>query len=209
LNTLVGIVEWRLDGAQVAEARLKEAVLTQNRIGHRWGLASSLEALAWVAASSGRLERASLLLGASTSVWQELGVPLIPYWRAYHDGCEAAAREGLGEARYRACWEEGFALGRGQEVAAALEDTGPHEQPRPALTSKEDASELTARELEVARLVADGLSNPAIAAALFVSVATVKTHVSHILGKLALQSRVQLASWVADHDQGPAAPGHR
>jgi DNA-binding NarL/FixJ family response regulator len=94
-------------------------------------------------------------------------------------------------------------------VAAALEDTVPPEQRKPAVTSGEDAFELTARELEVAKLVADGLSNPAIAAALFVSVATVKTHVSHILGKLGLRSRVQLAAWVADHSPGPALPGHR
>ena len=66
-----------------------------------------------------------------------------------------------------------------------------------------DALELSARELEVARLVADGLSNPAIASALFISVPTVKTHVSHILAKLGLESRVQLASWVAGHDAGP------
>jgi predicted ATPase/DNA-binding CsgD family transcriptional regulator len=207
LNTLLGIVEWRLDDAQAAEARIKEAVRTQNRIGHRWGMATSLEGLAWVAASSGRPERASLLLGASASLWQELGINLIPYWQPHHDGCEAAARADLGETRCRACWEEGYALSRGQEVAAALEDTVPEEH-RPAVISGEDAFELTARELEVARLVADGLSNPAIAAALFVSVATVKTHVSHILGKLGLQSRVQLASWVADHDPGPAAPPH-
>jgi hypothetical protein len=57
----------------------------------------------------------------------------------------------------------------------------------------------------VARLVVGGLSNPAIASALFISVATVKTHVSHILAKLGLDSRVQLASWVAGHDPGPPA----
>ena len=60
----------------------------------------------------------------------------------------------------------------------------------------------------MARLVADGLSNPAIASALFISVPTVKTHVSHILVKLGLDSRVQLASWVAAHDLGPAASAH-
>jgi DNA-binding NarL/FixJ family response regulator len=72
-----------------------------------------------------------------------------------------------------------------------------------------DPFELSAREREVARLVADGLSNPAIASALFISVATVKTHVSHILVKLGLDSRVQLASRVAGHDPGPAVPARR
>jgi DNA-binding NarL/FixJ family response regulator len=51
----------------------------------------------------------------------------------------------------------------------------------------------------VATLAAKGLSNPAIASALFLSVATVKTHVSHILDKLGLDSRVQIAGWIADH----------
>ena len=55
----------------------------------------------------------------------------------------------------------------------------------------------------MARLVGDGLSNPAIAATLFISVATAKTHVSHILTKLALDSRVQLANWVSANDPGP------
>ena len=78
---------------------------------------------------------------------------------------------------------------------------------RPALTvTAGGAFELSARELEVARLVADGLSNPAIASALFISVPTVKTHVSHILAKLGLDSRVQLASWVAGRGAGPPAP---
>jgi predicted ATPase/DNA-binding CsgD family transcriptional regulator len=212
LNTLLGIVEWLLGDPQSAQARIKEAVRLQDRIGHRWGTAASLEAFAWVAGSSGRPERAALLLGASAAVWDELGnAPLPSWWQAYHDGCEAAARAALGEGRYRACWEEGYALSREQAVAAALEGEGTVPPMRPArvVTAAEDAFELSARELEVARLVADGLSNPAIASALFVSVATVKTHVSHILAKLGLDSRTQLASWVAGHDLGGPAPARR
>jgi predicted ATPase/DNA-binding CsgD family transcriptional regulator len=210
LGTLLGILEWLAGDQQAAEARLKEAVRIRARIGHRWGMFTSLEALAWVAQSSGRPERAALLLGASAALWHELGNALYPQWQAYHDRCEAAARAGLGEGRYHTCWQEGCALGRDQAVAAALEDEGAATAARPAPAAADaDAFELSARELEVARLVADGLSNPAIASALFVSVATVKTHVSHILAKLGLDSRTQLARWVTGHDLGPATPARR
>ena len=57
--------------------------------------------------------------------------------------------------------------------------------------------ELSPRELEVAELVADGLTNSAIAARLFVSRATVSSHVTHILTKLGFTSRAQIAAWVA------------
>jgi DNA-binding CsgD family transcriptional regulator len=56
--------------------------------------------------------------------------------------------------------------------------------------------ELSPRELEVAELVADGLTNSAIAARLFVSRATVSSHVTHILTKLGFTSRAQIAAWV-------------
>ena len=98
------------------------------------------------------------------------------------------------------------ALSRDQIAAAARGDAVTAPRGARAVTAAEDPFELSARELEVARLVAGGLSNPAIASALFISVPTVKTHVSHILTKLGLDSRVQLASWVAGHDLGPATP---
>ena len=61
--------------------------------------------------------------------------------------------------------------------------------PRP--TPPQEFDELTTREQEVFRLIADGLSNPEIAQQLFISEATVKTHVTHILQKLDLRDRVQ------------------
>jgi DNA-binding CsgD family transcriptional regulator len=57
--------------------------------------------------------------------------------------------------------------------------------------------QLSPRELEVAELVAEGLTNSAIAARLFVSRATVSSHVTHILTKLGFSSRAQIAAWVA------------
>jgi DNA-binding NarL/FixJ family response regulator len=61
--------------------------------------------------------------------------------------------------------------------------------PRPAPPKEID--ELTARETEILRLIASGLSNAEIGSALFISDTTVKTHVTHILSKLNLRDRVQ------------------
>jgi DNA-binding CsgD family transcriptional regulator/tetratricopeptide (TPR) repeat protein len=65
---------------------------------------------------------------------------------------------------------------------------------RPA---RQQAGPLSERELEVAQLVAEGLSNPAIAARLFLSRPTVASHITHILTKLGFSSRAQIAAWVA------------
>jgi predicted ATPase/DNA-binding CsgD family transcriptional regulator len=203
-RALAGIVAWRLGQLESAEPLLKEAVQAQDRIGHRWGLVTSLEGLAWAAADQDRLERAALLLGASASLLEELGTPLVHYWQDYHDRCQAAARTGLGDTRYQDCWQNGHDLAHADWVAAALDRPAlPTAAPAP-VTGHDEHPLLSVRELEVATLAAKGLSNPAIASALFLSVPTVKTHVSHILEKLGLDSRVQIAGWVAAHQ--PTVP---
>lgn len=76
-----------------------------------------------------------------------------------------------------------------QDAANLLRDE------RPSATD----STLSDREWEVAMLVARGLSNRQIAAQLIVSERTVDTHVSHILRKLSLVSRAQIAAWAVQH----------
>lgn len=60
-------------------------------------------------------------------------------------------------------------------------------------TSTKNTSQLSSRELEVLKLIVDGRSNPEIAAELYMSMSTVKTHIRNIMNKLAVNDRVQAA----------------
>jgi DNA-binding NarL/FixJ family response regulator len=77
----------------------------------------------------------------------------------------------------------------------AMRDGGREAEP------EQDESPLTPREMEIARLVAQGMSNRAIAAALVIAQRTAEGHVEHILSKLGFSSRVQIAAWVGRHDR--------
>ena len=78
-------------------------------------------------------------------------------------------------------------------------------RPAPETARRETFAELTERELEVVGLVARGLSNADIAGELFLSEATVKTHLTHILSKLAVRDRVQVV--VLAYESGLVEPG--
>ena len=77
--------------------------------------------------------------------------------------------------------------------------------PAPGAAAGTAAARLTERELGVVRLVAQGMSNTEIAARLYLSEATVKSHIARILAKLGLRDRVQVA--VFAYENGIVRPG--
>ena len=102
-------------------------------------------------------------------------------------GCEAA----LGTDADR-IWAEGSRLGIDEAIALAFGTSGSRASAPAGLSN---------RELEVVRLVADGLANKAIAVQLHLSVRTVESHVRHVLAKAGLSNRTQLAKWAHEHNQ--------
>jgi len=92
-------------------------------------------------------------------------------------------------------------------VTRRLLDAFAHRFTRTDETASAAIADLTEREVEVLRLMAAGRSNAEIAAELFVSDTTVKTHVSRVLAKLDLRDRVQAV--ILAYETGLVQPGHR
>ena len=127
---------------------------------------------------------------AAASVRARVGGEFAPFYRVRLERVRAAATAAAGDGDgARRLWAEGSAL-RMDDAAALAFGT---RQSRPA-----SSCGLSAREQEVARLVARGLSNKAIAAQLHLSVRTVESHVRHVLAKAGLDNRTQLATWARE-----------
>lgn len=191
------------DLARAAEL-IQQSIALRRELRDLTGLGWSLESLAWAESALQHHDRAATLLGAADRLWEIMGRPLATYQHMYpfHEACVQAATEQLGSAQFGAAFQKGAAFSVDDGIAYALGDR---------LTSAPPPSEpdtvLTTRELEIARLIAEGLSNRQIATRLTLSVRTVETHAQHILTKLGYRSRAQIASWVVQqHTTGQAPP---
>ena len=105
--------------------------------------------------------------------------------------------EDVGEDRFAQAWEEGQRLTLEDAIAYATRKGGGRKRPAAGWAS------LTPAELEVVRLIGEGLRNDAIARRLFIAPGTVKVHLSHIFAKLAITTRAELAAQAAIHDLAP------
>jgi non-specific serine/threonine protein kinase len=186
---------------------LQEALESARETGNRWYLAEALEGIAAAATRLGDAERAAWLWGAAGALREVLGAPLPPPDLAHAEAEAAAARNALGEAGFSAALEHGRALSLEEAVAEALAFTS---SSRNGVTSVREITGLdgpaaiakaglTARELEVLRLIVEGRSNAEIAEMLYISPRTAATHVGNMFRKLGVSSRAAATSYALRH----------
>lgn len=190
-----GIDKWRQGDIEGAEALERASLRVKRALDDRLGVGVCLEAMSWIAAANGESTRAGRLMGAAETVLRQVGMPIEASHSMlnYHQETQETLR--LHDRRAEAAYAEGAAWDMDTAVGFALGELSGDPEP--------DDVPLTKREREVAGLVAAGRTNRQIAAELFISVRTVEKHVDHILGKLDLSNRVQLAAMIA-RDAGGA-----
>jgi DNA-binding CsgD family transcriptional regulator len=153
-----------------------------------------LEGLAEVAGRRNDPERAVRLFGSAAALLEAAGDPLYAHAqdRTRYERAVEALRSRLGGATFAAAWSEGRAMEMGQAVEYALKPREPSGLPAyPA--------GLSAREVEVLRLVANGMTSAQVARELFISPNTVNRHLSSIYGKLGVSSRAAAARFASEH----------
>ena len=147
--------------------------------------------LAWAESAAGSGERAAVLLGAASSMWDSFGAQLYgsEHWVQRREVYESRARATLGEKAYAVAHRRGESLSMAELIGYALGERSQELKE----ASSDPTSRLSPREMDVARLVAEGLSNREIADRLVLSVRTVEGHVAHTLRKLGIARRHQVA----------------
>jgi predicted ATPase/DNA-binding CsgD family transcriptional regulator len=164
--------------------RLHRALETQAQAGLKPDTIDTLEALVDLALTGSDHERALRLNAATLAARERLSIVASPPRRSD----TRAAEDACGAERYAEIRAEGAAMTLEEAIAYAQRGRRRPERPDSGWES------LTPIEASVAKLAADGLTNPEISARLFIARGTVKHHLSHAYGKLGVKNRMQLAA---------------
>jgi DNA-binding CsgD family transcriptional regulator len=196
----LGLVAQRRGEHRRAGALFIESLAMFRAIGDNRAIAEGLEFVASLVLVE-HPARAARLFGAASVLHELTGFQPEARHRGTREGWLRTTRAKLGRYAFAAAWAQGRGMSRDQAIDDAVAGA------EAVLTSvSADGAvvgsapgELTAREHEVAGLVAQGLSNRQIAERLVVSERTAESHLSHILDKLSLGSRTQVATWAVTH----------
>ena len=189
-NLYLGILAESSADPKAASSYFREAVECQRPYGDSTLLPVALLGQASVMA---RRDPATALqvVAAAWAVRARNGGEFAPFFRAFAERTRAAAAERVATDADR-LWRNGSRLTVDDAIALAFGTTRPR-------TSQ--ALGISTREIDVVRLVAEGLSNKEIARRLHLSVRTVETHVRHLLTKTGMVNRTQLATWARERGE--------
>jgi non-specific serine/threonine protein kinase len=185
-----------------------ESLALRQETGEREGVATALAGLAAAAGGQGQHLSAARLFGAAERLRETLGVPLSPTDRSSYEQAVVALRAELDEATFLGAWAEGRAMTLEQAIVTATQvqasEHGGPSTARPAGGAAAPAHRegslpgLTSREIDVLRLLAQGLTYAQIAEQLVVSPRTVDAHLRSIYAKLGARSRYEAVHAAAE-----------
>jgi predicted ATPase/class 3 adenylate cyclase/DNA-binding CsgD family transcriptional regulator len=188
-----------------SQALYEQSIGVAHKSGGKRTIPSSLEGLAAAVAAQGNHVWAAHLWGAAEALREAIGTPLPPVDRApYHRAVEAS-RTHLGAQAFASAWAQGRTFSPEQALATpgqgALPASANGEQSSspPPVSPAPYPDGLTAREVEVLRVVAQGLTNEQVAQRLVISPRTVDTHLTSIYGKIGVSSRAAATRYAIEH----------
>ena len=197
LLTRMTVLDLRAGRIEAATAHLREELLFATRTGSRGDVVNGLDCCGHLCAQTGHCAEAVTVWSACAAVSQHEGFTDWPaYARRRHEALREA-RQALGPARARAAEERGAAMSLdiAAEYALILTVSGPQPSAVPPGTGK-----LTARERELVTLVARGRTDAQIAAQLYISVRTVRSHLDRIRDKTGCRRRADLTRLAINAD---------
>ena len=193
----VAMVEGHHDEAY---ACLAESLQILDEIGHRPGIADTLESLAAFAARLFKPELALQMAGAAAALREGIGFPRSPMRQDFIEGWLPTLQLSIGADLSAHCCAIGQALTTQEAIALALTTlesvvlvSQHHTEVAPRVAG------LTFREAEVLRLVAKGQSNKEIAAELVLSVRTVERHITNLYGKIDARGKADATAYAIHH----------
>ncbi len=192
----LGMVGMMAGDIHAAQSGFVEALKVSRQVDNRLTQFYGLAALGWHAANAAQPRIAAQLLGAAEAVGTRAGADIIGPSVPFLAQAKESAIGALGASKFEAEFAAGKRMSRDAAVRLAL-----GESDHVDVATEREAGPLARREVEVARLVAQGLSNKQIGARLFISEPTVATHIRSIMNKLGFDSRAQIAGWMASSSQ--------